>query len=93
MNKMKYVVVKAESGIETLVIFPEYFSHDRFAEVLSHIRTGNGRNWKREYREPISAGFTDGETCFGRSESLNLDSRLTDTILLNKGGFSQAKSQ
>lgn len=77
---MKYVVVET-NGVEQLFIFPKEINHDRFAEVLSYIREGD-RNWSREYREPISAGFTDGLSCYGRSESLDLDSRKEDTQLL-----------
>lgn len=86
MNEMKYVVVLDESGKEQLVIFPKDFDHDAFAEVLSNIRVG-GRNWRREFRKPVSAGFTNGRRCYGRSETLNLDSReLIDTELLARGG-------
>lgn len=82
MVKMKYVVVKRGENEEQIFIFPCAINHDEFAEVLSYIKTG-GRNWTREYAKPISAGFTDGVTCFGRSETLNLDSRKdADTALL-----------
>jgi len=83
MSRMKYVVVKRGENEEQIFIFPCAIDHDAFAEVLSYIKTG-GRNWKREFAKPISAGFTDGKTCFGRSETLNLDSRKdADTALLN----------
>lgn len=83
--EMKYVVVLDEEDKESLFIFPKSIDHDAFAEVLSHIKTG-GRNWKRMYRKPVSAGFTDGARCYGRSELLGLDSRKRDTELLLKGG-------
>lgn len=86
MIEMKYVVAKDESGNEQIFIFPKQIDHDAFAEVLSYIKTG-GRNWKREYREPVSAGFTDGLKCYGRSETLNLDSRQIDATFLNEGGM------
>jgi len=83
VSRMKYVVVKRGENEEQIFIFPCAIDHDAFAEVLSYIKEG-GRNWKREFAKPISAGFTDGETCFGRSETLNLDSRKDiDTALLN----------
>ena len=85
MREMKYVVVEDESGAEQLIVFPKVFDHDAFAEVLSHIRVG-GRNWRREFRKPVSAGFTDGQRCYGRSETLGLDCRPVDTELLAKGG-------
>lgn len=79
--KMKYVVVE-RGDIEEIFLFPTHIDHDSFAGVLSYIKTG-GRNWKREYADPISAGFTDGVVCYGRSVTLNLDSRKdVDTELL-----------
>lgn len=79
---MKYVVVSSEEFGEQLFIFPKNIDHDQMAEVLSYIKTG-GRNWSRVFRKPVSAGFTDGHTCYGRSESLDLTSRKVDTDLLN----------
>lgn len=75
---MKYVVTKDKNGKQELFMFPKSINHDDFAEVLSHIKMrnpNNHRDWERMYREPIAAGFTDGKTCSGRSETLNLDSR------------------
>lgn len=75
---MKYVVTKDEHGKEEIFIFPKHINHDHFAEVLHGIRTdvpGTWNDWERMYRKPIAAGFTDGKTCTGRSETLNLDSR------------------
>ncbi len=75
---MKYVVTKDEYGKQELFMFPKHINHDEFADVLSHIKTfanNDHRNWNRQRREPIAAGFTDGKNCTGRSESLNLDSR------------------
>lgn len=86
MLEMKYVVTEDAQGKQHLFVFPKVFDHDEFSEVLSYIKTG-GRNWKREYRKPISAGFTDGNVCYGRSETLNLESRKEiDTALLHSGG-------
>lgn len=82
MIEMKYVVVKTEDDKEELYIFPKTIDHDRFAEVLNYIKHGDGRNWKRIFRKPVSAGFTDGISCYGRSETLNLDSRLSDSKFL-----------
>ena len=86
MNEMKYVVVNSDEAKEQLFVFPKSIDHDRFAEVLCHIKHGSDRNWRRIYREPVSAGFTDGRHCYGRSESLGLDSRKQDTALLLSGG-------
>ena len=90
MSEMKYVVVETEEQGTQLFIFPKNIDHDSFAEVLSNIRylkNGDPRNWERIYRAPVAAGFTDGVTCYGRSESLNLDSRgKIDTMLMKSGG-------
>ena len=78
MVEMKYVVVDGKDDGEQLFIFPKTIDHDQFADVLNFIKVGHDRNWKRIYRKPISAGFTDGVTCYGRSESLHLESRKED---------------
>lgn len=75
---MKYVVTKDENGKEELFMFPKHINHDDFAQALSAIKTyvnGNHRDWVRQRREPIAAGFTDGKRCVGRSETLDLNSR------------------
>ena len=87
MREMKYVVTKTENGPEQIFIFEKDIDHDRFYEVLSYIKEGHDRNWLREFRELVSAGFTDGKTCWGKSESLNKDSRpKEDTALLETPG-------
>ncbi len=86
MNEMKYVVVESEEQGEQLFIFPKNINHDSFAEILNYIKIGESYNWKRVRRKPISAGFTDGVTCYGKSESLKLESRKSDTELLKNGG-------
>jgi len=84
---MKYVCTKDENGKEELWVFPKHIDHDRFAESLEALRTDDEHGqWQRMYRQPISAGFVDllGH-CFGRSETLDLDSRKQDdTALLHK---------
>lgn len=84
MREMKYVVTKTQDGPEQIFIFEKSIDHGRFYEVLNYIKEGD---WKREFRKLISAGFTDGKICWGRSESLNKDSRpKEDTILLQTSG-------
>lgn len=85
--EMKYVVTQTfdEDEQEDMFIFPRHFDHDVFSEVLSYIKTG-GERWERKIRKPISAGFTDGICCYGRSETLDLDSRPCDSDLLAMGG-------
>lgn len=87
MMQMKYVVVQSEKHGKQLFVFPIDIDHDRFAEVLSYIKTGH-QNWSRDYREPVSAGFTDGIKCFGESTTLKLKSHPEDTDLLLMGGHS-----
>ncbi len=85
MNQMKYVVLKPDNK-ELIFIFPKSIDHDKFVETMKAMRYGSRSNWERLYPNPISAGFTDGKTCFGRSETLSLDSRkYVDTALLNGG--------
>jgi len=81
---MKYVVTLA-GDTERIFLFPEEYAHDMFAEALSCMRNGDSRwNWSREYHEPVSAGFTDGVTCWGYSETLKLGARpIVDAALLN----------
>ena len=87
MREMKYVVTKTKDGPEQIFIFEKGIDHDRFYEVLSYIIEGHDRDWKREFRGLISAGFTDGKTCWGKSVSLNKDSRpKEDTALLETPG-------
>jgi hypothetical protein len=81
MIEMKYVVVESTEQGKQLFIFPKNIDHDRMAETLSFIRHG-GQTWNRIFRTPISAGFTDGITCYGRSETLVLDSQPGDTLML-----------
>ena len=85
MKEMKYVVVNSPECGDQLFLFPKTINHDYFAEVLSSIKHGHGHygDWERIYRKPVSAGFSDGKSCYGLSESLNLDSRKDDTLLLN----------
>ena len=82
MSELKYVVLTPNDK-EMIFIFPTSIDHDRFVETMESMRYGSRGNWERLYPNPISAGFTDGKTCFGRSETLNLDSRKEiDSFLL-----------
>lgn len=80
---MKYIVTKTDNNVEEIFLFPREVHHDCMAEVLSHIRNQHGRNWKRIHREPVSAGFVSEKMeCYGKSETLKLESRKQDTELL-----------
>lgn len=84
---MKYIVTKDENGKEEIFIFPKSINHDFFAEAVSRVKDGTQRNWLRQQRKPIAAGFTDGKQCLGRSETLNLDSRgRLDEMLIDGNG-------
>lgn len=88
MTEMKYVVVDFEGKVN-MFIFPKSVNHDYFVEslgALRHTNPANFNDWSRIYPNPVSAGFTDGVKCYGRSESLNLDSKTDDAILLRFGG-------
>jgi hypothetical protein len=76
MKCMKYIVMVID-GKEEIFLFPMSIDHDKFHEGITAIRFGSDRAWARKLRGeyPISAGFVEGGVCYGRSETLNLDSR------------------
>lgn len=82
---MKYICTTSEDG-EEIFTFPRTVNHDAMAEVLCMIKNHTHGNWKRVFREPISAGFVDTNgNCFGNSETLGLESRkIEDTTLLHE---------
>ena len=73
---MKYIVTVRADNIEEMFVFPDTINHDCMAEMISRIKNHTGNGWERVMRRPISAGFITltGE-CYGRSETLRLDSR------------------
>lgn len=82
---MKYITTCDDDGKEEIFLFPKSINHDAMAEVLGRIKNQTHGNWHRAHREPVAAGFVSADKkCFGRSESLGLDSRPEDTILLAK---------
>jgi hypothetical protein len=80
--EMKYIVTDSEEAGKQLFIFPKSINHDRMAEVLSEVEQFVDNEYDNFYREPVSAGFTDGKTCYGKSESLNLATDKGDTNFL-----------
>lgn len=80
----KYIVVKnRQNGKEEIFLFPNSVNHDVFATSISRLKNQAQGMWKREIRDVVAAGFVgDCFECYGRSETLNLDSRKIDTILL-----------
>jgi hypothetical protein len=87
---MKYIVFDF-NGKETIVLFPRTLIHKEVSDAVKTIKTGRGRDWKRQYKDSnvISAGFFDldeSDVCYGESESLCVKSRPEeDAALLNFG--------
>lgn len=82
MKEMKYIVTVDDNGTEEIFLFPKAVNHDCFAEMATRIKNSMHGRWSRVHRRVIGAGFTNGITCYGRSESLRIDSRLEDSSLL-----------
>jgi hypothetical protein len=83
---MKYIVY-SDDGIEHLVQFPDIITHRDMADALEALRFGGDRDWHRRQGEIVSAGFVINGRCLGRSESLDVSSRLDlDTLILNSDG-------
>jgi hypothetical protein len=83
---MKYIVTRLD-GKELMFVFPRTINHDRFYESLAALRVGSDHNWRRHVlgcpSDLISAGFVSNGKCYGRSETLQCDSRGdVDTALL-----------
>jgi hypothetical protein len=85
-TEMKYIVMNSAEAGKQLFIFPKSVDHDRMADVLSEVEQLIEGVFDNFYRTPVSAGFTDGKDCYGKSESLNLKSNPKDTELLKYGG-------
>lgn len=64
-TEVKYIVVDM-NGQPTMLLFSKNINHDSFFECVSDLLG--------EYCPVLSAGFTNRKTCYGRSETLNLDS-------------------
>jgi len=81
---MKYICTMTEENKEEIFIFSNTIDHDCMAESLTRIKNKTYGDWIRILRFPISAGFVDSKlNCYGRSVTLNLESRLDkDTKLL-----------
>lgn len=85
---MKYICTKNELGLEEIFLFPSIVDHDTMMEGLTHLRNRTTGQWKRVYREPVSAGFVNESwTCHGESVTLRLKSREEDTDILRSQLF------
>lgn len=69
-NEMKYVCTINEDNLKEIFFFDKHINHDWFYEVVGHMED--------QFRKKVSAGFTNGLSCYGRSETLNLDSNPSD---------------
>lgn len=73
---MKYVVTKDEQGKEEIFIFPVAVHHDVMYHAVSRLKdSSRALRWVRIDRELVSAGFYENGLCYGRSETLNVESR------------------
>lgn len=88
---MKYIVFSGDKSDgngeqEFIIVFDRSIDHDIMFEGILMLRNNSGPHWERCWVDPapISAGFVSPELqCYGRSETLHLDSRQTiDTELL-----------
>lgn len=97
---MKYIVLTLEKdGLkrELPILFPSCLSHKEVADALKAMRVEHGNGWKRPLAdaEAVSAGFLNSaqlmaldSTCFGRSESLGVESRGDqDSALITECDF------
>lgn len=84
---MKYFVLEHD-GKELIFLHPRSLSHDAVCEMIQHIRIGERRDWSRDLidAEVVAAGFVDDKlNCYGRSETLDKDSRGTqDSAILRR---------
>lgn len=79
MKHFKYIICLNDHGL-CMFIFPHVIIHSDFYDTIKfHPETG--------YNEIVSAGFTDLKTCYGKSESLNVESRKEDKVILERYGF------
>jgi len=71
---MKYIMFETvkDNRKPIMIVFPKCIEHYRIAEAIAFLREGSTYQWERASYTPVSAGFTDGTACFGRSETLNL---------------------
>lgn len=82
---MKYIATRDDNGKEEVFVFPKVIDYDGMAEVLNYIKNQVYGNWRRIPRKPVSAGFVDRNwKCYGKCESLGLESRDVDSEILKK---------
>lgn len=69
--EMKYIIFEGEDNVEHTVVFDKSINHDYMSLAIQHMTD--------EYFKPVSAGFTNGISCYGNSETLRISSRESDT--------------
>lgn len=79
-SEMKYITTKDSKDLVRIFIFSKSINHDCFFQVVNDF-LGEDVGMDN-YMRRRSAGFTDFKTCYGRSETLNLDHHSEDTNLL-----------
>lgn len=85
-QKCKYICFK-DGDVEMIVVFPHIIDHDRMFESLQMTSFDVDRKSREWYDiDLLSAGFvySSGE-CYGRSETLDIDSRGDVDTLILKG--------
>lgn len=86
----KYVSVKilndeiTTTQREVIFVFPKLINHDVFFRHLHSVPIEvNWREWEKMELQLLGAGFTDMRQCYGRSETLDINSRGdADSVLL-----------
>lgn len=80
-NKFKYISTTSKEAGDQIFLFSKFVDHDCMYEVIKHFEQEGSTD--HDFRRKLGAGFTDFKTCYGRSETLNLNSRDDlDTALL-----------
>lgn len=80
-DRFKYVSTESGEAGEQIFIFSKFVDHDAMYEAIQCFEEVG--NEDPDFRARLGAGFTGFTKCFGRSETLRLDSREElDTALL-----------
>lgn len=80
---MKYIVIDTPVG-EMGFTFNNFVVHKSVAEHMQHLLIMDHKFNPSEVKV-ISGGFVDSDgNCFGKSESLNLESRENDSFIIRR---------
>jgi len=85
---MKYIVTITDKGLKEIFLFSRSINHKSMMLKVQIIR--DPMKTQIDFRQPYSAGFIDetGE-CYGRSESLDIESKLFEDTTLLKRSYEQ----